>query len=67
LKQKKQKFKAANKKPAFGLNLDLHQCQVRPGDFLIANRNIPVLLSIDFDLHSFLFEAGVQDPPPRAG
>jgi len=54
-----QKIKAANKKTAFGLNCALHQCQVRPGDFLIANRNFPVLLSIDFDLNSFLFEARV--------
>jgi len=59
LKQKKQKFKAAKKKTAFGLNFDLHQCQVRRGDFLITNRNFPVLLSIDFDLNSFFFEAGV--------
>jgi hypothetical protein len=58
LPQKNQKVKAANKKTAFGLNFDLHQCQVRRGDFLIANRNFPVLLSIDFDLYSFLFEAG---------
>ena len=51
--------KAAKKKTAFGLNFDLYQCQVRRGDFLIANRNFPVLLSIDFDLNSFFFEAGV--------
>jgi hypothetical protein len=62
LKQKKQKFKAAKKKTAFGLNFDLHQCQVRRGDFLIANRNFPVLLSIDFDLNSFFFEAEVENP-----
>jgi hypothetical protein len=59
LKQKKQKFKAAKKKTAYGLNLDLHQCQVRRGDLLIANRSFPVLLGIDFDLNSFFFEAGV--------
>jgi hypothetical protein len=59
LKQKKQKFKAAKKKTAFGLNFDLHQCQVRRGDFLIANRNFPVLLRINIDLNPFLFEAGV--------
>jgi hypothetical protein len=59
LTQKNQKVKAAKKKIAFGLNFDLHQCQVRRGDLLIANRSFPVLLSIDFDLISFFFEAGV--------
>jgi len=50
--QKNQKIKAANKN-----ELDLYQYKARPGDFLIANRNFPVLLSIDLDLCSFFFEA----------
>jgi len=53
LTQKNQKVKAANKNEH-----DLYQYQARPGDFLIGNRNFPVLLSIDFDLCPFLFEAG---------
>ncbi len=57
--------KAAKKKTAFGLNFDLHQCQVRRGDLLLANRSFPVLLGIDLDLNSFFFEARFKSVLPK--
>jgi hypothetical protein len=53
----KPRDKAAKKKPAFGLNFNLHQCQVRRSDLLIANRSFSVILSLDFDRSTFFFEA----------
>jgi hypothetical protein len=43
LTQKNQKVKAAKKKAAFGLNFNLHQCQVRRGDLLVSTSELPRL------------------------
>jgi hypothetical protein len=43
LTQKNQKVKAAKKKPAFGLNFNLYQCQVRRGDLLAFTSELPGL------------------------